>query len=104
MPKLSQDALSKMFQCEYCGDLLRTRQGLSGHIQFKHTTGQGTPNRDYDYLNSKASEFRKYGLIILLPESEIAAHQNALKRWPEVQTFCQFLGLKLGSVPKVVEK
>ena len=42
MPKLSQQTLEKRFKCPHCGESIRTRQGLSGHIQFKHpkvTTG-----------------------------------------------------------------
>ncbi len=39
MPKLSQQTLEKRFQCPYCGITLRTRPGLSGHIQFKHPKG-----------------------------------------------------------------
>jgi hypothetical protein len=47
MPKLSQQTLEKRFQCPYCSVTLRTRQGLSGHIQFRHpkgTTGTGNKN------------------------------------------------------------
>ena len=36
MPKLSQQTLEKMFPCPVCGERKRTRQGLSGHIQYKH--------------------------------------------------------------------
>jgi len=38
MSKLSEKTLEKRFQCDYCGKTFRTRQGLSGHIQFKHQT------------------------------------------------------------------
>ena len=38
MPKLSQKTLEKRFSCSYCSRTFRTRQGLSGHIQFKHST------------------------------------------------------------------
>lgn len=38
MPKLSQQTLEKRFQCQHCGETVRTRQGLSGHIQFKHSS------------------------------------------------------------------
>ncbi len=41
MPKLSQQTLEKRFLCPHCGQTLRTRQGLSGHIQYKHQTGSG---------------------------------------------------------------
>lgn len=36
MPKLKEDSLKKRFTCQYCGKSFPTRQGLSGHIQFKH--------------------------------------------------------------------
>jgi hypothetical protein len=41
MPKLTQQTLEKRFPCLHCGETFRTRQGLSGHIQFKHPTGTG---------------------------------------------------------------
>lgn len=46
MPKLTQDALNKRFTCQYCGESVRTRQGLSGHIQFKHPKGEIDPYLD----------------------------------------------------------
>lgn len=39
MPKLSQRTLEKRFHCPHCSATFRTRQGLSGHIQFKHSAG-----------------------------------------------------------------
>ncbi len=39
MPRLSQQTLEKRFQCPHCGVTVRTRQGLSGHIQYKHPKG-----------------------------------------------------------------
>jgi len=36
MPKLKEDSLKKTFTCPLCHKLFRTRQGLSGHILFKH--------------------------------------------------------------------
>jgi septum formation topological specificity factor MinE len=39
MPKLSQDTLEKRFPCSTCGKSFRTRQGLSGHVQYKHSKG-----------------------------------------------------------------
>ena len=36
MPKLSANSREKKFPCQYCGESVRTRQGLSGHIQWKH--------------------------------------------------------------------
>jgi len=39
MPKLTKQTLEKRFPCPHCGQTFRTRQGLSGHIQFKHPPG-----------------------------------------------------------------
>jgi len=39
MPKLSEQTIKKRFPCPHCGETFRTRQGLSGHIQFKHPSG-----------------------------------------------------------------
>lgn len=39
MPKLSEQTIKKRFPCPHCGETFRTRQGLSGHIQFKHPAG-----------------------------------------------------------------
>ena len=36
MPKLKEDSLKKRYTCQYCGKSFPTKQGLSGHIQFKH--------------------------------------------------------------------
>ena len=36
MPKLKEDSLKKRYACPHCEKSFRTRQGLSGHIQFKH--------------------------------------------------------------------
>lgn len=46
MPKLTADSLKKKFTCQYCGKSVRTRQGLSGHIQFKHAKGKTEPYLD----------------------------------------------------------
>ena len=50
MPKLSQDTLAKRFTCHYCGESLRTRQGLFGHIQFKHTLIKDTTDPYVDKM------------------------------------------------------
>jgi hypothetical protein len=38
MPKLTPETLKKRHACPTCGETFRHRQGLSGHIQFKHKT------------------------------------------------------------------
>jgi hypothetical protein len=39
MPVLGEKTLGKRFLCEFCQKTFRTRQGLHGHMQFKHLGG-----------------------------------------------------------------
>jgi len=52
MPGLSKKTLEKRFQCDYCGETFRTRQGLSGHVQFKHQA-----------LNKPETGYAPFGLV-----------------------------------------
>lgn len=97
MPKLSEDSLKKRFVCQYCGEPIRTRQGLSGHIQWKHAAGGVTQYEDLKYLSTKAHEWVKYGTIISLSPEEIRAQQNIIKNWPDVRFFCKHLDIKLSN-------
>jgi len=67
MPKLSDEALEKRFQCDYCGDTFRTRQGLSGHIQFKH-----------QILNKPKSGSAPLGFVTKAMLSESAAKKKEI--------------------------
>ena len=44
-----------LFTCQYCGKSVRTRQGLSGHIQFKHANGKTEPYLDIKEVLLKAN-------------------------------------------------
>jgi len=55
MPKLSQQTLEKRFQCPHCSVTLRTRQGLSGHIQFIHPKGT-TNTESKSLIDSRTQE------------------------------------------------
>ncbi len=61
MPKLSQQTLEKRFLCPHCGQTLRTRQGLSGHIQFKHQTGSGSQDKS---LGDWVADVKIYEVIL----------------------------------------
>ena len=91
-----KDPLSKKFPCNHCGKLLRTRQGLSGHIQFKHGSKYGTKQytlliaeKDITHLKIK---LKVAGEIIDLPESKIVA---ILDNWLKVVTICGPIGIDL---------
>lgn len=77
MPKLSEKTLERRFQCDYCGETLRTRQGLSGHIQFKHKgyfkpstkSKQITKTVDMLYISSKLKNLKIIQAINGMTES-----------------------------------
>jgi hypothetical protein len=97
MPKLSGDSLKKMFVCQYCGKPFRTRQGLSGHIQWKHSAGTVSQYEDVSYLTAKANEWEKYGELMSISVEKTLAQQNILINWFEVSMLCKQLGIKLGN-------
>ena len=83
MPKLSQQTLEKRFHCPYCSVTLRTRQGLSGHIQFRHprgTTGAGNQSfrdRVADILVSRRLASGSIGLS----DAEVEEIVDILADW-----------------------
>ena len=95
MPKLSKNSLEKRFACQHCGKSLRTRQGLSGHIQFKHGDGQKSLEVDGSTVPSKVKEIAMFGAAWKLPSSGVKARQIILANWLEVQALCKFLNIKL---------
>ena len=95
MPKLNKDSLAKMFTCNYCGKLFRTRQGLSGHIQFKHGTGKKSVQVDSKYILSMAHKYEEVNSFTGMPLPKIKARQEILVNWLEVEYFCSFLGITL---------
>ena len=56
MPKLSKQTLEKRFSCSHCGQTFRTRQGLSGHIQFKHPSE--APAEENSYMQAVLDVFK----------------------------------------------
>ena len=98
MPKLSKKSLEKRFYCQYCGVSVRTRQGLSGHIQWKH-------GKKYEYQDLKikvaASEVIqlkamkelqvKYGL----PDWTLEDVGDTIAWWTTVRSLCDVFGIKL---------
>jgi uncharacterized C2H2 Zn-finger protein len=101
MPKLSKHSLEKMFPCPYCGVLFRTRQGLSGHIQFKHQP----PQKNIDAYEKKALGLAKkirvwkqmkYGQGQSLPKHIHEQGLNILQRWAFLLSYFYNLGVELG--------
>jgi len=83
MPKLTEDSLEKRFSCQYCGESFRTRQGLSGHIQFKHSKGKKVTYSDIDDVISKIQVLELGGKAAGLSPADNPV-PSILKLWPLV--------------------
>jgi hypothetical protein len=98
-PKLSEKTLEKRFQCEYCGETFRTRQGLSGHIQFKHATGykeaSKTQEVDMKFILSKSKHVSSWKATNLLSQQTNEAISKLVFNWYHVSNFFKALDLEL---------
>lgn len=90
-----KDPLNKKFVCKHCGKVFRTRQGLSGHIQWKHGAKQKIHQIDADYLLDKLPEVKIWEMTCGLPTSTIQATKNILATWLYVRSFCESIDIDL---------
>jgi hypothetical protein len=81
MPKLSQQTLEKRFQCPHCGITLRTRSGLSGHIQFKHPKGSSQKSKSITDAAYDIKKMEAFLRSIGKSDSEIADLTLISKDW-----------------------
>jgi len=95
MGQFYEDPLNKNFLCQHCGNAFRTRQGLSGHIQFKHGAKQEADRIDASYLLGKMREIAIWEMACGLPESTIWATRYVVGNWLHVRSFCRALGIDL---------
>lgn len=93
----NKDPLAKKFICKYCGKAFRTRQGLSGHIQFRHGALQKPQQIDNTYISSKIKDVALFGAAWGLSKSAIKARQMALADWLEVRGLCEFLDINVNA-------
>jgi len=98
MPKLTEKTLEKRFKCEYCGETFRTRQGLSGHIYFKHKaaykkTGK-TKEIEMQFILSKLKYVLAWQAMNQLPEQTNKAMANLLFNWQHVRGLFSALDLE----------
>ncbi len=95
MPKLNKDSLEKRFTCQYCESTFRTRQGLSGHIQWKHKARQTLSVTDISNVIQKAkhldSNLKKGGILLSTEKARIVA------RWASIMTMCEILKIKINN-------
>ena len=91
MPKLSEDTLKKRFQCHICNKHFRTRQGLAGHIQWKHYYLNNSNYPDLNSIMSWGKRFQSVGTRAGIPESEINQQIRIVSRWPGIVTILKSL-------------
>ena len=77
MPKLSAEALKKRHKCHICGVTLRTRQGLSGHIRFKHPSGHEQPL----FSIEEAAQWLERARIFGVSEQDIKELKDVIAWW-----------------------
>jgi uncharacterized C2H2 Zn-finger protein len=103
MPRLSEKTLEKRFQCSYCGKTFRYRQGLSGHIQFKHQgyfepsdkAGQLSSVTEKGFILSKHKDFLKWRVSSGLSKSTTDNVATLLVNWERVRNLFNMLGIEL---------
>ena len=97
MPKLSKNSLEKRFTCQYCADSLRTRQGLSGHIQFKHATSKKKSNTIdiAEDVENKHNIWKVCVQTIGYPPEVSQAGDRLIRKWRILQYYCHLLGTDL---------
>ena len=89
MPKLSQQTLEKRFSCPHCGQKIRTRQGLLGHIQFKHASGAIKKEKSLIDLVTDIKIKEKFLRSIGLGEQEISELTQVRREWVYVKTLME---------------
>ena len=98
MPKLTEKTLEKRFKCEYCGETFRTRQGLSGHIQFKHKAAYKKPGKNKEiemrFILSKSKYVLVWQATNGLPQETNKAIAILLFDWQYVRGLFNALGLE----------
>jgi hypothetical protein len=84
MPKLSQQTLEKRFLCTNCGQTFRTRQGLSGHIQYKHKPGT-TEEKTFSLMPINAFKLKNHAELAGFNEEEISQIGKIWVDWQQIK-------------------
>jgi len=82
-----------LYQCDLCGGQMKTRQGLSGHKQFRHGVSTlanirepGTTQReqreraDYEMMKFTAEKLRNIELIVMVLKRDLEQIKQRLER------------------------
>ena len=94
MPKLKEDSLKKRYACPHCEKSFRTRQGLSGHIQFKHQKKwiKEPDLPPYEEIASKLVEIKKLYEFSTVSSKDII---DMIKYWLEFKLLCSAFKIEL---------
>lgn len=95
MEPIYKDPLNKKFPCKKCGKLFRTRQGLSGHIQFKHGTKKNTLQIAAEDILDIKIRLKAIEGIMNLPKPTAQRIEAILNNWLEVVYICASAGIDL---------
>jgi hypothetical protein len=93
MPKLKDDSLKKRFTCQYCGKSFPTRQGLSGHIQFKHQK-KWVKEPDLPPIEEIARKLKQIE-IGGLSTAPFDDKVDVIKYWNEFKLMCEAFNIEL---------
>ncbi len=91
----NKNALQKYFMCQHCGKSFRTRQGLSGHIQFKHGPYKTKPSA-WDMaadIRKKLDIWQICVKTLGYPTEVSKAGRQALHRWDILRSYFNVLGI-----------
>ena len=93
------DPLYKGFTCQYCGDTVRTRQGLSGHIQWRHgIIGQKKSKKEVKFeitMNGISDTLTVWKLGTKPSKFEYEAVVDMILWWMNVKLLVEGFGLEL---------
>jgi competence CoiA-like predicted nuclease len=93
MPKLKEDSLKKRYTCQYCGKSFPTKQGLAGHIQFKHQK-KWIKEPDLPSLLEIAPKL-KYVEDMFETTVPMDDKLDMITYWPEFKSLCLALNVEL---------
>ncbi|MBN1367369.1 MAG: C2H2-type zinc finger protein [Dehalococcoidales bacterium] len=93
MPKLSNKTLENMFPCPHCAKHFRTRQGLSGHIQFKHKQQKNNSTNELMNEIEEMNDIVKTMVMLKVPQAEINSVILINKRWLEIKALCRYFNI-----------
>jgi len=96
MPKLTKNSLEKRFHCPHCEKTFRGRQGLSGHIQFKHAINSSQTFSDKSKkLKERSDSWQHIVEQINLPDDIGKLGEEIFQRWMDLLIYFDSISIEL---------